>query len=390
LNFENWKIVSDFELRTFEFLNIVAKDYYKILGINKAASADDIKKAYRNLAHKYHPDKGGDAEKFKEINEAYQVLSDSQKRSQYDQFGTAFDQGAYGGAGFGGFGGGMGQDGWFWGRPGADFDVQFGDLGDIMEEMFGFGQPRKTRSVKKGKDVHIDIEITLEEAFRGVEKEFIVAKNNTCPRCSGSGAEPDTKVTECFSCRGTGQVQQIRKTFLGSFTRYVVCPECGGEGYRPEKPCNVCKGEGRVKREEIIKVAIPAGVDNNQVIRLEQRGEAGRKGGKAGDMYVRIFVKAHPVFERKGDDLYAARKITIAQAALGGELEVPTIEGKTILLKIPAGTESGKVFRVSGKGITRFNSFGRGNMYVQINVAIPKKLNKKQKELLEQLRGEGL
>jgi molecular chaperone DnaJ len=370
----------------------MAKDYYKILGVEKSASADEIKKAYRDLAHKYHPDKGGDAEKFKEINEAYQILSDKDKRTQYDQFGTAFDnrQGA-GGFGGGGFGGATGQDGWFWGRPGADFDVQFEDLGDMMEEMFGFGQPRnKRRDLKKGKDIRMDIEITLEEAFMGVEKEFAVSKNGTCPRCTGSGAEPDTKIKECFSCRGTGQVQQIKKTFLGSFTKYVVCPECGGEGYRPEKPCNVCKGEGRVKKDETIKVSIPAGVDNNQVIKLEQKGEAGRRGGKFGDFYVRIFVKAHSVFERKGDDLYTLRDITMAQAALGDEIEVPTIEGKDILLKVPAGTESGKVFRVSGKGITRFNSFGRGNMYAQINIAIPQKLNRKQKDLLEQLRNEGL
>ncbi len=369
----------------------MSKDYYKILGIEKTASADEIKKAYRNLAHKYHPDKGGDAEKFKEINEAYQVLSDSGKRTQYDQFGQTFETGGTGGgAGFGGFGGGMGQDGWFWGRPGADFDVQFDDLGDMVEEMFGFGRPKKARDVKRGKDIHLDAEITLEEAFAGVEKEFVLAKNNTCPRCEGSGAEPQTKIKECFSCRGTGQVQQVRKTFLGSFTQYVVCPECRGEGHRPEKPCNVCKGEGRVKNEETIRVAIPAGVDNNQVVKLEQKGEAGRRGGKPGDLYVRIFVKPHRVFERKGDDLYVFENIGMAPAALGGEIDVPTIEGKNILLKVPAGTESGKIFRVSGKGITRFASFGRGNMYVQVNVAIPKKLSRKQKELLEKLRGEGL
>lgn len=364
----------------------MSKDYYKILGVQKEATADEIKKAYRALAHKYHPDKGGSAEKFKEVNEAYQVLSDKQKRQQYDQFGNAFD-----GKGFSGFGGAQaGQDGWFWGRPGAEFDVQFEDLGDIMQEMFGFGQPRRRRDGKRGKDIRVDAEITLEEAFTGAQKEFNISKNVACPRCSGSGAEPGTKIKECFSCRGTGQVQQIKKTFLGSFTKYTVCPECRGEGYRPEKPCNVCQGEGRVKTEETIKVDIPAGVDNNQVIKLEQRGEAGRKGGPAGDFYVRVFLKAHPVFERKGDDLYILREIPLSLAALGGEVGAPTIEGKDILLKIPSGTESGKIFRVSGKGITRFNGFGRGNMYVQIEIAVPKKLSKKQKEILEHLRKEGL
>jgi molecular chaperone DnaJ len=367
----------------------VSKDYYKILGVEKNATGDEIKKAYRNLAHKYHPDKGGDAEKFKELNEAYQVLSDKQKRTQYDQFGSAFDN--RGAGGFGGGGAGMGQDGWFWGRPGAEFDVQFDDLGEMMEEMFGFGQPgKKRRDPKKGKDIRLDIEISLEEAFMGIEKEFVVSKNEQCPRCTGSGAEPDTKIKECFSCRGTGQVQQVKRTFLGSFTKYVICPECGGEGYRPEKLCNVCKGEGRVKKDDTIRVSIPAGVDNNQVIKIEQRGEAGRRGGKSGDLYVRVFLKAHPVFERKGDDLYILHDISLANAALGGEIEVPTIEGKNILLKVPPATESGKVFRVSGKGITRFNGFGRGNMYAQMNIAVPKKLTKKQKELLEQLREEGL
>jgi molecular chaperone DnaJ len=367
----------------------VSKDYYKILGVEKTATADEIKKAYRGLAHKYHPDKGGDAEKFKEVNEAYQVLSDKQKRTQYDQFGSA------GGAGFGGFGGAnMGQDGWFWGRPGADFDVQFDDLGDMMEEMFGFGGfgggQKKRREPKRGKDIHIDIELTLEEAFLGVQKEFTISKNGVCPRCAGTGGEPGTKINECFSCRGTGQVQQIKKTFLGSFTKYGVCPECNGEGYRPEKPCNVCHGEGRVKTDEKIKISIPSGVDNNQVIKVEERGDAGRRGGKAGDLYVRIFLKAHPVFERKGDDLYVMKNMTLAQAALGGEIEVPAIEGKSIILKIPAGTESGKIFRVSGKGITRFSGFGRGNMFVQVEIAVPKKLTKKQKDLLEQLKREGL
>ncbi len=368
----------------------MSKDYYKILGVEKSASADEIKKAYRTLAHKYHPDKGGDAEKFKEINEAYQVLSDNQKRTQYDQFGAA-------GPGFGGFGGGgngtgASQDGWFWGRPGAEFDVQFEDLGEMVEEMFGFGgnTGRRKRDVKKGKDIRLDTEITLEDAYAGAEKEFIFSRQVICGRCNGTGAEPGTKINECFSCRGTGQVQQIKKTFLGSFTKSGVCPECGGEGYRPEKPCNVCKGEGRVKREETVKISIPAGVDNNQVIRMEGMGDAGRRGGKSGDLYVRIFVKSHPSFERKGDDIYLVRDISLATAALGGEIEIPTIEGKNILLKIPAGTESGKMFRISGKGVSRFGSYGRGNMYVEVNIAVPKKLTKKQKELLEDLRAEGL
>lgn len=363
----------------------MAKDYYKILGVIRGANAEDIKKAYRKLAQKYHPDKGGDAEKFKEINEAYQILSDKEKRSQYDRFGQAFE-----GRGFGGEAGFGTQDGWFWGRPDANFDFEFEDLGDMVEEMFGFGQSKKKRDLKKGKDIRLDLEISLEEAFRGVGKEFTISKNAQCPRCAGRGSEPGTKTTECFSCRGTGQVQQIRKTFFGAFTKYVVCPECGGEGYRFEKPCNVCKGEGRVKGERKIKISIPAGVDHNQVIKIEGEGEAGRRSGRPGDLYVRIFVKPHAVFKREGDDLFVRVPITLSQAALGAEVELPTIEGKQVLLKVPAGTEPKKVFRISGKGITHFGGFGRGEMYVELDVKIPKKLTKKQKELLEQLGQEGL
>lgn len=367
---------------------MAAKDYYKILGVSKDATAEDIKKAYRDLAHKYHPDKGGDAEKFKEINEAYQTLSNKDKRTQYDQFGQAFDGPAGGGTGFGG----AGQEGWFWGRPDANFEFEYNDLGDIMEEMFGFGGNggRKKKDSRRGKDIHVDLEITLEEAFLGAQKEFTISHFVTCSRCGGTGAEPGTKVNECFSCRGTGTVQQIRKTILGSFTRASVCPECGGEGYRPEKPCNVCRGEGRVKTEERIRVAIPAGVDMGQVIKLEQKGDAGKRQGKAGDLFIRIAVKPNSTFERRGDDLFVIMPITLSQSALGDEIEVPTIEGKAVLLKVPAGTESGKVFRVSGKGITKYSGFGRGNMYVNIEVKVPKKLTRKQKELLEDLSKEGL
>jgi molecular chaperone DnaJ len=364
----------------------MAKDYYKILGIEKSASAEDIKKAYRTLAHKYHPDKGGDAEKFKEINEAYQTLSDKEKRSRYDQFGQNFDGGGFQGpSGFGG-----GQEGWFWGRPDANFDFQFDDLGDVVEEMFGFGQPKKKKDLKKGKDIRIDLEITLEDAYHGIEKDLAINLQGQCPRCAGLGAEPGTKTTECFSCRGTGQVHQIRKTFFGAFTKYVVCPECAGEGYRFEKSCNVCKGEGRVKHEKKIKIKIPAGVDNNQVIRVQGEGEAGKRSGKPGDLYARIFVKQHGVFERKGDDLVVRVPIAISQAVLGSEVEVPTVEGKPVLLKVPAGTESKKVFRISQRGIPHFGGYGRGEMYVELSVNIPKKLTRKQKELLEQLGEEGL
>ncbi len=362
------------------------KDYYQILGVPKNASSEEIKKAYYKLAHKYHPDKGGDEKRFKEINEAYQVLSDKEKRAQYDRFGRVFE----GAAGF--------EPGfdfqWFWGRPDVDFgdvfSTDFEDLGEMIDEIFGFGTPRRKKDWKRGKDIEIDLEISLEDTLRGVEKELILYKYISCSRCQGRGAEPGSKIIECFSCRGTGQVQQIKKTFFGSFTRFAVCPECRGEGYRPEKPCNVCQGEGRIKGEENIKIFIPAGVDKNQIIKVEGRGDAGRKGGKDGDLYVRLLVKKHPLFERKGDDLYISMPISLSQAALGGEIEVPTLEGKKILLNLPAGIESGKILRISGKGIPHFSGYGRGNLYVELIIKTPKKLTKKQKELLEKLKEEGI
>ena len=355
------------------------KDYYQILGVSRNASPEEIKKAYYKLAHKHHPDKGGDEKKFKEINEAYQILSDKEKKSQYDRFGRVFEGGAEPGFDFQ----------WAWGRPDMDFDFDFGDLGDMVEEMFGFGTPRK-KDLRKGKDIEIDFEISLEDTLKGKEREVNLYKFITCSRCQGKGAEPGTQAKECFSCRGTGQVQQIKKTFFGSFTRYTVCPECGGEGFRPEKPCNVCRGEGRIKDEEKIKIWIPTGVDTNQVIKVEQKGEVGRKGGKAGDLYVHIFVKKHPVFKRKGDDLYISVPILFSQATLGEEIEVSILGGGKILLKVPAGTESGKILRISGEGIPHFSGYGRGNLYIELIVKTPKKLTKKQKELLEQLRKEGL
>jgi len=359
----------------------MAKDYYQILGVSRNASSEEIKKAYYKLAHKHHPDKGGDENKFKEINEAYQILSDKEKRVQYDRFGRV-SEGAGAEPGF--------DFQWAWGRPDADFEFDFGDLGDMVEEMFGFATPKKRKDLRRGKDLEIEIELSLEEILQGREKEINLEKNTTCSRCQGVGAEPGTKVVECFSCRGTGEVQQIKKTLFGSFTRWATCPECGGEGYRPEKFCNVCKGEGRIKGEEKIRIWIPAGVDTNQLIKIEGRGDAGKRGGKSGDLYIRISVKTHPIFERKGDDLYLKLPISFSRAALGDEIEIPTLDGKRILLKIPAGIESGKIIRISEKGIPHFSGYGRGNLYVELILKTPKKLTKKQKEILEKLKEEGI
>jgi len=238
------------------------KDYYQILGIPKEASTEEIRKAYYKLAHKHHPDKGGDEKKFKEINEAYQILSDKKKRAQYDRFGRVFE----GAPGFEpGFD--FGFDG---GKSGDGFEFNFGDIGEMVEEMFGFRSQRETKDLKRGSDIEVDIEIPLEDTLEGKEKELTLTKMILCSRCQGKGAEPGSKIKECFTCRGTGRVQQIKNTFFGSFTRYVICPECGGEGDLPEKFCNVCRGEGRIKDTESIKVFIPAGIDTNQIIKFKQ------------------------------------------------------------------------------------------------------------------------
>lgn len=351
------------------------KNYYQILGISKVASQDEVKQAYRKLAHQYHPDKGGDEKKFKEINEAYQVLSSTEKRAQYDKFGRVSE-------------GGNGFDGFERGAEGVDFDL--GDLGEMFGEMFGFGRQRTTKDPRMGKDIEIDIELPLEATLKDQKKEVSLYKMVSCSRCHGRGAEPGTFLNECFSCRGTGRVQQIRKTILGSLTIEVTCPECGGEGQKPKSPCNVCKGKGAIKGQENIEIVIPAGIDTNQIMKVTRKGESGIKGGEPGDLYIRIHIKRHSVFARKGDDLYTKIPISFSAAALGAEIEVLVLEGTKILLKVPSGTESGKVLRVSGKGIPHFSNYGRGNLYVELDVKTPKKLSKKQKELLEKLREEGI
>ncbi len=368
----------------------MAKDYYGILGITKGASQEEVKKAFHRLAHKHHPNKGGDEKKFKEINEAYQILSNQEKRAQYDQYGQVFEGGMPGG--------GQGFDpNWFWAnsrsQQGGNVEFDLGDLGDIFGDFFGGSQRRggrTTKDVKRGSDIKIEMEIPLEETLNEIRKVFSLKKQIICSRCGGVGAEPGTKINECVSCRGLGQVQQIRRTILGSFTQTAVCPECGGEGQRPERPCNVCKGEGRIKEEEDIEVIIPAGIDAGQVLKVTNKGNAGRRGGKAGDLYVRISIIPNREFERKGDDLYTNAQINITQAILGGQIDVQTLARTKIVLTIPAGIESGKVFRISGKGIPHFNGNGTGDMYVEITVKVPQKISRKQRELLEELKKEGL
>jgi molecular chaperone DnaJ len=363
------------------------KDYYQILGVPRTSSAEEIKKAYYKLAHQYHPDKkDGNEEKFKEVNEAYQILSDKEKRAQYDRFGTVFGNGGApgGGAAGGGFNGNVNWE-----------DVMGGFGGGGIEDIFemfggGFGGSRDPQDIKRGHDLEMEIELSLESILDDQEKEIPVVKNIKCDRCDGSGAEPNTKVKECFTCRGSGHVQQFRKTIFGTFTQSSVCPECNGEGTKPEIPCNVCHGEGRIKKEEKIKIKIPQGVDNNQIIKVKGKGDAGKRGGAYGDLYIRIFVKPHSIFQRKGDNLYLKQTITFSQAVLGDKIDIRTLDGKEISMKVPSGVESGKILKISGKGVPHFNGFGRGDLFVQLIDNVPQKLNKKQKELLDQLRDSGL
>lgn len=355
----------------------MSKDYYDILGVSKTASQDEIKKAYRKLAHKYHPDKGGDEAKFKEASEAYGVLSNKEKRAQYDQFGRTFDGSQFGNAsGFGGF------DPRNMGGMGFDFD-----LGDIFSKGFSSGFSNNRRTPKEGEDLQIALEINLEDVLNGVKKTVSLNKEIVCKACSGTGAEPGSKINSCSTCHGTGKVG---RNMMGMFSFQTTCPHCGGSGKGdPEKPCKECKGEGR-KREKIdIDIEIPKGVQTGQTVRIPGAGGARRRTGKVGDLLVEIFVKEHPKFKREGRDLFTSSNITFSQSVLGGKIDIETLDNKKLELKIPRGFESGKIMRLSAKGLPGVHG-GIGDLYVQLKVKIPKILSRKQKKLIQELEKEGL
>lgn len=358
----------------------MAKDYYNILGVDKGASKDEIKRAYYKLAHKHHPDKGGDERKFKEINEAYQVLSDENKRRQYDQFGRTFegDGPGFGDRPFSGF-----SD--F--SDFSDWGVGF-DLGDIFGNFYNRGKSR--RDVRKGEDIRVDVELGLEQVLDKTVKKIVLQKYIVCQRCGGNGAEPGTEVEECPTCEGQGTVQEVRRTFLGSIVHTAVCPQCQGQGQKPKEPCNVCGGEGRIKGKGRVEINIPAGVDHNQMLKIKGKGHAGKRGGQPGDLYVRVFVRKHPRFERRGDDLYLSEKLPFSMAVLGGKIDIELLGGGGITLKIPKATPPGKIFRISGKGIPHFRGLGRGDLYVETGVEVPRRLSSKQKELIKKMKREGL
>ena len=357
------------------------RDFYEVLGVSKDASADDIKKAYRKLARKYHPDLNKDnpeaAEKFKECSEAYSVLSDDQKRAQYDQFGmAAFENGGAGGTGgFGGFEGfgGFGAGGFGNGMEDI-FDMFFGGAG-------GRRGSQADKGPQRGSDLRFDLNLTFEEAAFGVEKEISLYRDETCEHCHGNCAEPGSKVETCPDCHGTGQIRVVQNTMLGQMQTVRPCPKCHGEGKIISDPCHECRGTGTVKKQKNLKVKVPAGVADGSRLRVANEGAAGPKGGPNGDLYVYLFVKPHKFFERDGNDVYCEVPINIVQASLGAEVEVPTLDGK-VVMKVPEGTQPGRVMRLRGKGIPRLRGTGRGDQLVRIKVVVPTKLTERQKAVL--------
>src|SRR3989338_1735084 len=363
----------------------MAKDYYNTLGVDKAASAEEIKKAFYKLAHKHHPDKtGGDAQKFKEINEAYQVLSDEKKRTAYDRFGSDFvgaSQG--GGAGSGGFD--------FSGFSGfGDFSggsVEF-DLGDIFGDFFGGGAKKKEKR-RKGEDIHIYATIELAEAAFGASRTVTLRKTVLCKSCGGSGGDAGSGTKKCGSCDGKGRVIKVQATILGQFQTTAMCQSCGGDGTVPNKPCKTCKGHGIERDQRNITFSIPPGIDDGQMVRITGEGEAVGK-GVSGDLYVTVHVLQHPMLIRDGIDLRTTAFVPFSAVALGGKTEIKTLDDKIVILKIPSGTQSGKVFRIQGKGIVSPNGTRVGDLLVRVAVKTPEHLTRTQKKVLDELQGEGL
>lgn len=359
----------------------MSKDYYKVLGVNKGASQDDIKKAFRKLAHEYHPDKtGGTEAKFKEINEAYQVLGDPNKRTKYDQFGSAFEYGQAGG-GFGGFGGqGFSEN----------ININMDDLGEMFGgfgDIFGFssrGGGRRGARAKRGSDIEVSLTIDFMEAVFGVEKEIGLNKTIKCEKCKGEGMEPGAKVESCKVCGGKGRTARIQRTIFGQMQVEMECSDCVGEGKAYSEKCSRCAGRGIVKEMVKLKVKIPAGIDDNGIIRLTGQGEAGEKSAPAGDLYLHIRVKKDSRFERQGNDVITKNFISFTQAALGDKIEVETVDGP-ITMKIPEGTESGTVFRLRSHGIPNVQGRGKGDHLAEVKIKTPRNLNRKQKETLKDL-----
>ncbi|MFH0891104.1 MAG: DnaJ C-terminal domain-containing protein [Candidatus Liptonbacteria bacterium] len=359
------------------------KDYYKVLGLDKNASEEEVKKAFRKLAHQHHPDKqGGDEKKFKEVNEAYQVLSDKQKRAQYDRFGSADE--------FQGFPGG--QAGWgqgFDGFEGFDFGGfsagQNGDLGDIFESFFeGLGVQSRRPTYRKGSDLEMAMEISLEDAFHGMTREISFDTFVVCAKCGGKGGDMSAGTKACVTCNGRGEIREERRTFFGNFSQVKTCPSCQGHRQTPNKPCPECKGGGRTKGVRRVRVEVVPGVQNEQIIKLAGAGESGEKGSGNGDLYLRVKIKPHHVFNRQGDDLVVKKEISAWDLLLSRKIEMETIEKKKIKVDLPANLNLKEYLRVSGEGMPRFGSFGRGALLINLILKSPSKLSHKAQKLIEE------
>lgn len=361
----------------------MTKNYYDVLGVDKGASKDDIKKAFYKLAAKYHPDKkGGDEAKFKEINEAYQTLSDEKKRKEYDTYGQTFNgQGPQGGAGFGGFGG-------FNQGDFADMQFDFGDLGDIFGDMFGGGFGGGARQ-KRGRDISLEIDVPFTEAIFGTERNVLISKVSTCVTCSGSGAKVGTKKKTCTTCNGQGKVHDVKKTFMGNFQTVHTCSTCNGVGQVPEEKCHDCKGNGVVNKREEINISVPAGISNGEMIRMTGMGEAVTQ-GVTGDLYVKINVIPHKIWKREGNDLTITHEIKLTDALLGVKHTVDGLDG-SIEIEIAPGAQAGEMLRVKGRGVPHVHEKNkRGDVLVKLHIAMPKKLSKKAQSFIEGLKEEGL
>lgn len=363
-------------------------DYYDILGITKGATDAEIKRAYRRLAQEHHPDKhGGDNQKFKDINKAYQVLSDKNKRQQYDQFGATFEQSSSGG-GFNGFSGG---------DPFSDFARGFGgfsqggassfDFGDVFSDIFGFGGDGRQSRRARGIDLEMPLRISFSEAVFGTEKEISIQRKDTCANCKGSGASPGTKLKICPKCHGQGQIRKTQRTILGNIGTTTVCDDCFGKGKVAEKPCSECSGRGINSQLKTIKVVIPPGIDEGQKIRLSGQGEVGYQGSAHGDLYINIEIENDTALQRDGQNILSEVPISFYQAALGTRVDIKTVDGE-VELRVPAGTQSGKIFRLRGKGVPYLQSNKRGDHLVTVRVVTPTKLTRKEKDFLKNMASE--
>ncbi|MEK7516859.1 MAG: molecular chaperone DnaJ [Patescibacteria group bacterium] len=352
----------------------MSKDYYKILGVERSASEVEIKKAFRRLAMEHHPDKGGDQAKFKEMNEAYQVLSDQAKRAQYDKYGTTFD------------GTGPGAGGGFSGFDGSGFEnVDLGNLGDIFSDFFGGGGRTRTKSrARAGRDIEMDVTLDFKEAAFGVEKDIRLSGPVTCRTCGGGGSEPGSGVSTCRTCGGTGAMAVVQRTVFGDFRATSTCTTCSGAGSIIERVCKVCAGTGAVRDTRELSVKIPAGIADGDSLRVSGAGEAGTHGGASGDLYVSVRVKPDPQWQRRGYDVVSRAEVSFADAALGTTMEVQTLDG-SVKLKVPAGTQSGTLLQIRGHGIAHGARGERGDHLVETIVPTPKKLSRRERELLEEL-----